>query len=90
MMSDSENLMAEIAAKGREIESTLSGLDRTAMFAAGALHAEIRPAGHLIAVSTLDDAERVREYVEENTELRFHGCHPEDDGHVVTFNVGRV
>lgn len=80
-------MMEQIADADARTEEELNALDRSEMFAAGACHAEIRTLQHCIAVSTLGDAERVRDYVVENTELRFTNCHPEDNGHVVTFRV---
>lgn len=81
-------MMTEIAEVDGRTENELARLDPAGMHAAGAHFAEIRVASHLIAVSTMGDAERVRDYVVENTGLRFTGCHPEDDGHVVTFRTG--
>lgn len=81
-------MMSEIAEVDGRTETELARLDPESMHGAGAHYAEIRVASHCIAVSTLGDAERVRDYVVENTELRFTGCHPEDDGHVVTFRAG--
>lgn len=85
--TDDANVMDAIRRTDGETETALAGLDRSAMYAAGALHAEIRVAQHSIAVSTMSDAEAVRDYVTENTPLRFTGCHPEGSGHVVTFRA---
>jgi hypothetical protein len=80
-------MMSEIAEADARTESELARLDPASMHAAGAHYAEIRVNAHLIAVANMDDAEAVRDYVVGNTDLRFTGCHPEDDGYVVTFRA---
>jgi len=82
-----QDVMSQIAENDRQTTTELARLDPASMHAAGAHYAEIRASGHCIVVSTIDDAEAVRDYVEANTGLTFRNCHPEDDGHIVTFRA---
>jgi len=77
--------MNAIARNDAQTENELARLDRTAMHAAGAHYAEIQVSRHAIVTSTEGDAENVRDYVTENTDLRFTGCHPNGKGYTVTF-----
>ena len=81
-------MMSEVAKVDRRTESELARLDPASMHAEGAHYAEIRVDRHSIAVSTMDDAERVRDYVEANTELRLTSCTPEGNGYVIGFRAG--
>lgn len=79
----------EVSEMWTEIETELARLEPASMHAVGAHYAEIRVDKHSIAVSTMTDAENVRDYVEANTSLHLSGCHPEGNGYVVTFTADR-